>query len=107
MSYAMPNSRRDGFTLIELIVVLILLAVSAGVVMPILRPPVREDTREPEFAGLLRVARQAAAERGQLLQLSVSANGDWLVFAPTPDKVEVLSRGSMTQPHVALNVSIS
>lgn len=68
---------RSGFTLIEVLVVLILLAVAAGLVAPALRPPPRPD--ESGFAALVRRARLTAARRGETIYLGLSQTGAWRI----------------------------
>jgi prepilin-type N-terminal cleavage/methylation domain-containing protein len=65
---------RRGVTLIEMLVVIILIALAAGMVVPMLRSAPRPA---PSLAGLIPGARDAAARRGETVRLRVSDNGDW------------------------------
>ena len=68
---------RRGFTLIELVVVLVLMGLAVGLVAPALQPPRVAD--EPLVAPLLRAGRTAAITRGEPTILQVSATGLWRV----------------------------
>ena len=74
----MTRSPRFGFTLIEMIVVLIIIAVLAGLTAPamarMISPHADEGDAVP-VAALLRSARREAIERGVLVTLTVDAAG--------------------------------
>ena len=64
-----------GFTLFEILVVLILMAVAAALVAPSFLPPRQPDT--PPIVTLVRGARDAASRRGELLYLTIAQSGQW------------------------------
>lgn len=68
-------TKARGFTLLELIVVLLLMGVAAGLVIPALLPPRSADSSP--LSDLVRSARQTAARRGEMLYVSISASGQW------------------------------
>jgi len=73
----MKRVERAGFTLVEILVVLILMGVAAGLVAPAFRTP-RADTADA-LDGPLRVARRLALSRGEAVYLELTSRGDWTV----------------------------
>ena len=69
--------RPEGFTLLELVVVLVLLALAAGLAAPALRRA--GAPRETGLGILLLSAREAAARRGETIRLTVSESGAWSI----------------------------
>jgi prepilin-type N-terminal cleavage/methylation domain-containing protein len=68
---------RHGFTLVEMLVVLLLMSLSAVLVAPALfRPP---KVAEPSLAPLLRTAREAAVRRAEVVYLHIVPGGEWHV----------------------------
>jgi prepilin-type N-terminal cleavage/methylation domain-containing protein len=68
---------RHGFTLVEMLVVLLLMSLSAVLVAPALfRPP---KPAEPPLAPLLRTAHQAAVRRAEVVYLHIVPGGEWRV----------------------------
>jgi len=66
--------RRRGYTLLELLVVLILLGLSAAIVLPSLVTPHSDMTPLRE---LIAETQRVAAERGEVLYLHIDAGGTW------------------------------
>jgi prepilin-type N-terminal cleavage/methylation domain-containing protein len=66
---------RGGFTLIELIVVLAIMALAAAVVLPALS---RARTG-PTVQSVIESARDAAARRGEIVYLRIEPSGAWHV----------------------------
>jgi prepilin-type N-terminal cleavage/methylation domain-containing protein len=66
--------RSNGFTLIEMLVVLVLLGMAAAVAAPAIRSvlPAR-----PALSSLVPAARDAAARRGETVYLRIAESGDW------------------------------
>jgi prepilin-type N-terminal cleavage/methylation domain-containing protein len=84
------GGERSGFTLVEVIVVLILLAVSAALVAPAILFPEREATSA--LVPVVNAARQLAARRGETLYLQVASDGKWRVFGAAS-----LTEGAITE----------
>jgi prepilin-type N-terminal cleavage/methylation domain-containing protein len=68
---------RKGLTLIEMLVVLLLMGLSAALVAPALLRPAQPA--EPALAPLLRNTRNAAVRRGETIYLRIGASGAWRV----------------------------
>lgn len=85
---------RSGFTLLEVLVVLILLGVAAGLVAPALRPPPRPD--ESGVAVLVRRARQTAARRAETIYLGLSPTGAWRIDGAASLAEGALATGVVT-----------
>src|SRR3989442_1011622 len=86
-------TRRAGFTLIEMLVVLVLMGLAVALVAPALFPA-RHD--ESALRALLGSARDAAARRGEVVYLRIDVGGRWRmepVFA-TPVTLVVSPLGS-------------
>ncbi|HWZ58610.1 MAG TPA: prepilin-type N-terminal cleavage/methylation domain-containing protein [Gemmatimonadaceae bacterium] len=69
----MTPSRR-GFTLIEMIVVLAVMALAVALVLPALRTP---GPRTSGLQAILTSARAAAANRGELIYVRIEPTGAW------------------------------
>lgn len=69
---------RGGFTLVELIVVLAIMGLSA-VVVTTMRPPAPEAQ---SAEAIVTRARRLAVQRAQLLTLDLGSDGRWTVVAP-------------------------
>ena len=71
-----PRSVRRGVTLLELLVVLVLLAVTAAVVLPTFMPPSTTAGADPT-ATVVASARRVAIRRGEPLRLRIASDGIW------------------------------
>jgi len=78
------RGRRCGFTLLELLVVLVLLGLSAAVILPSIRLPFRSAERSP-----IERARAVAVRRGESVRLTIGDTGVWSV-AGTADTAGVI-----------------
>ena len=69
---------RRGFTLIEMLVVLVLIGVLAGLVGPALLPA--KDEPDPNaLAPVIDAAREAAVRRSETVYLRIEASGAWRI----------------------------
>ena len=66
--------RRGGFTLIEMLVVAVLLAMAAALVVPTIRSMLPPRTG---LGALVPAARKAAERRGEAIYLRIRKSGDW------------------------------
>lgn len=87
-----PTPAQPGFTLIEVVVVLVLIGLIVGLVAPTLVVP--KAPEESPMAAVLRGARDLSARRGELLQLRVSPTGVWRLES-TSAGVEALGSGTL------------
>jgi len=77
------STRRTGVTLIELLVVLVLLGLMAGLTTVSFRT--RDTSHGPDLAGRVAVARRAAIESGQAVELVVGDSGAVHMVRALPD----------------------
>ena len=100
---ALPrNDRRSsGFTLVEIVVVLVILGVSAAVVVPALRiitPADGVSVAAGEVAGVLRTARRTALERAMPVVVTITpGSGQYIVEGiEHADSVTSLASGAFS-----------
>ena len=79
IQFVPPFPTRRGVTLLELLVVLVLMGISAAVVVPALDPPL--EMRGDNAAALLKRARQAAISRGEPVRLRIERDGTWALVS--------------------------
>ena len=83
---------RAGFTLVELLVVIAVLALGAALVVPaISRPAQRVDAG----SALVEHVRALAVGRSQYLLLGVAADGRWLVTSEAAGTGDAVERGQL------------
>ena len=76
---------RSGFTLVELLVVLVLMGLAAALVAPALFP--ERGAEQRDFAALVEAARDAAARRAEVVSLHLEQSGEWrLEGAASPEQ---------------------
>lgn len=81
-----------GYTLVELLVTLTILSITAAVVVPALRPSDIEDSAAERVEGLFRLARRAALEAGEQVVLIVEPrSGRWLLEGANVDTTGLIS----------------
>lgn len=95
---------RRGFTLVELLVVLVLMGLAIGLVAPALRPP--EAPSESALAPLLRAGRSAAIRRGEPTLLTVERDGRWQL-AGRASPGDLLADGRIAAPRARFSVVFS
>jgi prepilin-type N-terminal cleavage/methylation domain-containing protein len=103
----MSSERPAGFTLLELVVVLVILALAATLAVPALNRAA-SGNHQNELSSLILGAREAAARRGETVYLSVSATGDWRLEGAASSKDEPLQSGTVdTFPGLPLTLIVS
>jgi prepilin-type N-terminal cleavage/methylation domain-containing protein len=88
-----PPRCRRGFTLLELLVVLVLLGLGAAFVLPVLHLPGRSDRQ----SSALERARAIAIRRGESVRLSVAPSGEWTVRATADTGEAILLSGTAAE----------
>lgn len=96
---------RRGFTLVELLVVLVLMGLAFGLVAPALRTP--DPPEESALAPLVRAGRAAAIRRGEATLLVVARDGSWRVQARASDGEPPLATGRVPPPARAFTITFS
>lgn len=81
-----------GFTLVEIIVVLVLMGLAVGLVAPALVPP---ESPASGLDRLTRTARRAAVTRAQTLRLEVDPDGTWRLLPATASGSGPLAEGAL------------
>ena len=82
-----------GFTLLEVVVVLVLLALAAAVVAPSLLSTHPENSSE--IPALVGSTRQAAVRRGETVRLRIDRSGAWQAIAGTEPGGDLLMSGRL------------
>jgi prepilin-type N-terminal cleavage/methylation domain-containing protein len=97
--------RRSGFTLLELLVVLILMGLVAALVAPALLPHHHDQSA---LNALLGSAREVAAQRGEVVNVHIDPTGEWRMEAGAAPLQASLASGRI-QPffHVAVTLMVS
>lgn len=93
--YIGRKSHRAGFTLLEVIVVLLLLSIAAAVVAPSLLPSRAEPVSE--LRTLVDLAAQQSVRQGQMLTLRIEPSGVWQILAGAAPARELLASGRLSQ----------
>jgi prepilin-type N-terminal cleavage/methylation domain-containing protein len=97
--------RSKGFTLIEMLVVLVLLGMAAAVAAPAIRSvlPAR-----PALSSLVPAARDAAARRGETVYLRVAESGEWRMEGAVSSDAGPLATGRVDPfPGLPLTLIVS
>lgn len=71
-----PAMRRRGYTLIEMLVVLVIMGLAAGLVAPLLLRPTTYD-RQRQLTAVVQAARNTAATRGEVIYVRIEPTGEW------------------------------
>ncbi|MEO7521223.1 MAG: prepilin-type N-terminal cleavage/methylation domain-containing protein [Gemmatimonas sp.] len=79
IQFVPPVRARRGVTLLELLVVLVLMGVSAAVVLPVLEPP--RQARSDDETAVIAAARHAAIRRGEPVRLRIEKDGVWALVS--------------------------
>ena len=93
---------RGGFTLVEMLVVLILMGLAAALVAPALLAPGRSTS---SLKDLVASAREAAARRGEVVYLTIEPTGQWRLEGGANPLEGTLAAGRV-QPFFAAPVTL-
>jgi prepilin-type N-terminal cleavage/methylation domain-containing protein len=95
---------RPGFTLLEVLVVLILLGVGFGLAVPAFAT--HEDDGADGVQRILSTARRAAVRRAEAITVSIAPSGDWMI--DNGDRAATPQTGTLDwQPGAHMRVRIS
>ena len=95
-----------GFTLLEVVVVLVLLALAAAIVAPSLLSFQPENVSE--VPALVGSTRQAAVRRGETVRLRIDRTGAWQAVAGTEPGQDPLVSGQLaSRPALAIDLIFS
>jgi prepilin-type N-terminal cleavage/methylation domain-containing protein len=99
----MGERRRAGYTLLEMLVVMVLLGLAAAVVLPALVTPPHDTT---PLRDLIATTQEAAADRGEVLYLRIDAGGAWLIEGANP-REGTLEHGRLPEGGAPLTLIVS
>jgi prepilin-type N-terminal cleavage/methylation domain-containing protein len=100
-----PLRHSDGFTLIEMLVVLVLLGMAAALVAPAIRSfgPAR-----PTLSSVIPAARDAAARRGETVYLRIAESGEWRMDGAASSEAGPITTGRLDPfPDLPLTIIVS
>jgi Tfp pilus assembly protein FimT len=97
--------RRMGYTLLEVMVVLILLTLASAVVVPSLLTRVPNDSNS--LQRVVANAREAAVRRGELVRLSIDRSGAWQATAGTLPVTDILMSGRLSDTRGSVELLFS
>jgi prepilin-type N-terminal cleavage/methylation domain-containing protein len=88
---------RAGFTIIEMVVVMLILAVATAITVPALLPPPRDDdltAAAAQFDRLFAIARDSASRSGAYVTVMIDSatGGVWLMSEAEPDSAFASTR---------------
>jgi prepilin-type N-terminal cleavage/methylation domain-containing protein len=93
--------KRRGYTLLELVVVLMIMGLAAALVLPALRSPRPDGSR---LNSLLAQGRAIAAQRGEVIYLHIAPTGEWHV--EVGGSIEGVVSEGQTEPVVTAPVTL-
>lgn len=104
---SLSSMGRRGFTLVEILVVLILMGLIAGLVAPALIPPRTNDDPASRVRELVRSSRVAAVRRGEVVRLSLRPRGDWEVVGMASAQPDVIASGRLDMSGLGMTLLFS
>jgi len=103
----LSSMRRRGFTLVEILVVLILMGLMAGLVAPAVIPPRANDDPASRLRGLVRSSSAAAVKRGEVVRLSLRPTGHWELVGMASAPPDVIAGGRLDISGVGMTLLFS
>jgi len=101
----MHQVRTAGYTLLEVIVVLLLLSIAATVVAPRLLFP--KSDQASALRTTINNAREAAVGRGEMVRLRIDRSGAWQATAEGSPPTELLMSGRLSETRGAVDLLFS
>jgi prepilin-type N-terminal cleavage/methylation domain-containing protein len=98
---------RRGFTLVEILVVLILMGIMAGLVAPSIIGTGQSDDPVSELRELVRSASAAAVKRGEVVQLSLASTGQWDLVGTASSPPDEIASGRLKSSGPAMTLLFS
>ncbi len=93
---------RAGLTLLELLVVIVILAITTAIVPLAWRPP--RATEGSALDGLTQTVRREAIRRGEELRVRVDADGAWVLAAR--NGTDILETGRLAAPVAPVSLRV-
>lgn len=101
----MHRARTAGYTLIEVIVVLVILTIAAAIVAPSLLAP--RPNESSSLTAVMGEAHAAAVRRAEMIRLQIDRSGAWQATAAPSGKPELLMSGRISPPESAIDLLFS
>jgi type II secretion system protein H len=98
---------RRGFTLVEILVVLILMGLMAGLVAPSIIGTGQSDDPVSELRELVRSASAAAVKQGEVVQLSLASTGQWELVGTASSPPDEIASGQLKSSGPAMTLLFS
>lgn len=102
-----PADRSGGYTLLEILVVLILMGLAAALVVPAVVPP-KQGIDASDLSRLVSDARETAIRRGESMYVSLGGDGSWRVDGASSGDQGPLASGRLgdySGPNATLIIS--
>lgn len=104
---SLASERRWGFTLVEMLVVLILMGLMAGLVAPSIIGTRQADDPAARLRELVRSASAAAVKRGEVVRLSLSTSGLWELVGTASAPPDAIASGRLNLSGTAMTLLFS
>lgn len=104
---SLGSALRRGFTLVEILVVLILMGLMAGLVAPSIIGTRESDDPTSQFRELVRSASAAAVKRGEVVQLSLASTGLWDLVGTASSPPDEIASGRLKSSGTAMTLLFS
>lgn len=101
------SALRRGFTLVEILVVLILMGIMTGLVLPSIITPRESDDPASQMRELIRSASAAAVKRGEVVQLSLASTGEWELVGIASSPPDEIASGRLKSSGAAMMLLFS